>query len=233
MSREKWDSIEQVLDKYHVKPIVAVIPNNEDPMQQVDEHDELFWEKVKKWQAKGWEIALHGYNHVYISRHGGLVPVNKKSEFAGLPYEVQEEKIKKGIEIFRQHGIDPKIWVAPLHTFDKNTLKALKKHTNIDMISDGIAINPYRRFGFTWIPVQIPFFKYYRFGLWTVCLHPGTMKEKYFDLMVDFMERNRGQIISLPEINKVNEHVTLSDRLYACHYWTKRGIIKFLIGLIK
>jgi predicted deacetylase len=179
MDRIKWDRIEQILDKYNVKPIVAVIPNNEDSKQQIDEHDDSFWEKVKTWQAKGWKIALHGYNHMHISKHGGLVPLNRKSEFAGLPYEVQEEKIKKGIEIFRQHGMDPRIWVAPSpsHTFDKNTLKALKEHTHINIISDGIAINPYKRFGFTWIPVQIPFFKYYCFGLWTVCLHPSTMRE--------------------------------------------------------
>jgi peptidoglycan/xylan/chitin deacetylase (PgdA/CDA1 family) len=228
MSKEKWDKVELVLDKYHVKPIVAVIPNNEDPMLQVDKHDDLFWEKVKKWEAKGWEIALHGYNHVYVSNRGGLVSINKRSEFAGLPYEVQEEKIKRGIEIFRQHGIDPKIWVAPAHTFDKDTLKALKQHTNISIISDGIALKPYKRFGFTWIPVQLPFFKYYSFGLWTVCLHPGTMREKYFPRMIDFMEKNKGKRISVPDANNANDHLTFPDRLYSCYYWTNRMIMKLL-----
>jgi predicted deacetylase len=145
MDKKKWDKIEQLLDRYNIKPIVAVIPNNEDPKQMIDEPDNLFWDKVRDWQAKGWDIALHGYKHVYtVFNNGGLVPINKKSEFAGLPYEVQEEKIREGIEIFRRHDIEPNIWVAPSHTFDKNTLKALKDHTNIKIISDGIALNPYK-----------------------------------------------------------------------------------------
>jgi predicted deacetylase len=212
MNREKWDRIEQLLDKYHVKPIVAVIPNNEDPEQQVNERDDLFWEKVKKWQAKGWEIVLHGYNHVYTSNHGGLVPINKKSEFAGLPYEMQEEKIRKGVEIFRQHGIEPKVWVAPAHAFDKNTLKALKEHTSINIISDGIAINPYKRFGFTWIPVQIWGFKKYRFGTWTICLHPNTGKENDIQNLTRGIEANIHRIIQLSDIKEVHSRRILVDR---------------------
>ncbi|MDR2119193.1 MAG: DUF2334 domain-containing protein [Tannerellaceae bacterium] len=227
MDRKKWSTIEKILDKYNVKPIVAVIPNNEDLKQQIDERDDLFWEKVKKWETKGWGIALHGYNHVYTSNCGGLVPINRKSEFAGLPYEVQEEKIKRGIEIFRKHGIEPKIWVAPSHTFDKNTLKTLKQYTNINIISDGIALKPYRRFDFTWIPVQIPFFRHYNFGLWTVCLHPNTMQEKYFYLMSNFVEKNQEKMISILDID-INEHLSLLDKLYSCFFWMQKSIIKFL-----
>ena len=159
-------------------PIVAVIPNNEDRKQMKEEVDSQFWNKVRSWQKKGWHIALHGYDHVYISKSSGLVPFNNKSEFAGLSYEEQVIKIKEGWKIFKQENIDCKIWVAPSHTFDKNTLKALKEHTTIEIISDGVALFPFYRFGFKWIPQQVWRFRKMPFGLWSGCFHPNEMNDK-------------------------------------------------------
>ena len=93
MDVEKWQRMEDLLDKYHIKPIVGVIPNNQDPdMVGVYPKDEQFWEKVQRWKEKGWTIALHGYTHVFETREGGLNPVNDRSEFAGVPLERQKEK---------------------------------------------------------------------------------------------------------------------------------------------
>jgi peptidoglycan/xylan/chitin deacetylase (PgdA/CDA1 family) len=233
MDRDKWNRIEQVLDRYNVKPIVAVIPSNEDPKQNIDEYDHTFWEKVKKWQEKGWAIALHGYNHVYTTKHGGLVPINKKSEFAGLPYEAQEEKIKKGISIFRRHGIEPNIWVAPAHTFDKNTLKALKQHTNIQIISDGIALNPYKRYGFTWIPCQSWEFGNQKNGTFTVCLHPNTMSENRFMNLSESLARNSEKMIQISSTYLRNDHFTIADKLFSWSFFIKRRIMKIVVGLVK
>ncbi|WP_431137541.1 DUF2334 domain-containing protein [Psychroserpens mesophilus] len=47
------------------------------------------------------------------------------------------DKIKKGIEIFKKNNIETNIWVAPSHTFDLNTLIALKVESNITTISVG------------------------------------------------------------------------------------------------
>lgn len=181
MHQERWKKVEELLDKYDVRPIVAVIPNNEDPKQLIDNISEnVFWEKVKKWEKKGWIIALHGYNHVYVTNEGGLVPKNLKSEYAGLPYQVQREKIRKAISIFREHGINPTVWVAPSHTFDDNTLQALRKETSINIISDGIALAPYKEKGFVWLPQQFEHLKRFFFlgGWWTLCKHPSVMTDK-------------------------------------------------------
>ena len=51
-----------------------------------DHIDINFWNKVRGWQNKGWHIALHGYDHIYISSNSGLVPFNNKSEFAGAVF---------------------------------------------------------------------------------------------------------------------------------------------------
>ena len=64
---------------------------------------------------------------MYDSTDGGINPVQNKSEFAGHPLEVQKKKIRQGIAVFRQHGIEPSVFFAPSHTFDHNTLEALKQ----------------------------------------------------------------------------------------------------------
>ena len=61
------------------------------------EKDEQFWNTTHAWQNKGWEIALHGYDHVCITNEGGINPVNPRSEFAGVSLELQKEKVRKGI----------------------------------------------------------------------------------------------------------------------------------------
>ena len=49
----------------------------------------------------------------------------------------------------------PKIWVAPAHSFDWVTLEALRQETDIRLVSDGIALNSYRKNGFDFIPQQL------------------------------------------------------------------------------
>src|SRR6185503_6993375 len=85
MAHEKWNSLERIFDRYGVKPVVAVVPDCQDPGLRVDAEDKGFWAKTAAWQAKGWDIALHGFDHVYIGRNRGLVPLNSHTEFAGQP----------------------------------------------------------------------------------------------------------------------------------------------------
>ena len=46
------------------------------------------------WEQKGCQIAMHGYNHVYTTNNKGIVPLNDRSEFAGISYDKQAEKIR-------------------------------------------------------------------------------------------------------------------------------------------
>ena len=95
MDAVKWQRVEDMLDRYGVRPMVGVIPANSDPKQIIDSEDVAFWDKVKTWENKGWAIALHGYDHCYISEDGlkGLNPLWARSEFAGVSLEKQKEKI--------------------------------------------------------------------------------------------------------------------------------------------
>ncbi len=200
MDKEKWQRAENICDRFGIKPIVALVPNNKDKNLIRNKFDENFWKKVQKWQKKGWYIALHGYDHVYISNNSGLVPFNNDSEFAGLNYEEQVTKIQNGWKIFQENNIKANIWVAPSHTFDKNTLKALKEHTTIKIISDGIALFPFKRYGFDWIPQQVWRFRKMPFGVWTGCFHPNDMSDKEFDDLEIFMKNNYENFINIKEL---------------------------------
>ena len=91
MNKGKWQRMENILDKYGVKPLVGIIPANADPKTMVEPEELGFWGKAHSWEKKGWSIALHGYDHVCISDGGmkGLNPFWKRSEFAGIPLERQ------------------------------------------------------------------------------------------------------------------------------------------------
>lgn len=204
MDSTKWQRMEDILDCYGVKPMVGVIPHNEDPKQLIDPEDKCFWKKVHKWEEKGWAIALHGYNHCYSSDGGmkGLNPMWSRSEFAGAPLEVQVEKMRKGITIMREHGVKPMYFFAPSHTFDENTLEALRKESDIRVVSDTISRYPYRHGDFYFIPqilghcAKMPLG-----GVYSFCFHPNTMKEGAFDVLEIFLKANKEHFIGFDEID--------------------------------
>lgn len=66
-----WNRMEDLLDHYGIKPLVGIIPHCEDPMMNQYDVDIDFWKRVDTWIAKGWILALHGYNHVCTSKWGG------------------------------------------------------------------------------------------------------------------------------------------------------------------
>ena len=65
MDISKWNRIEDIFDKYNVKPLVGIIPCCEDPLMGAYKFNNSFWELVRRWVDKGWIMALHGCNHVY------------------------------------------------------------------------------------------------------------------------------------------------------------------------
>lgn len=220
---ESWQKIENLLDKHNIKPIVGVIPNNKDEsFLKKYKKDENFWEKVIEWQNKGWTIALHGYNHIPETDIGGMNPINKKSEFAGLSLEVQREKIRKGVKIFNEKGIESKIFFAPFHTFDLNTLKALQLESEIRIINDTIANDIYKYNEFYFIPQQAGSVRNLPLKLITFCYHPNTMKAKDFDKLDLFFNKNINKFITFEEINLRDRKINILDRTLKFVYFSIR-----------
>jgi Uncharacterized protein conserved in bacteria (DUF2334) len=185
-----WEQIELILVKYNIKPIIAVVPDNRDPKLVVDPPREDFWEKVRAWQAAGWVIAIHGHQHLYTTRESGIMRINEYSEFAGLSYETQRNKLEKGLAIFAEHNVRADAWIAPAHAFDKNTVKALLDYY----------WRPVMRLGALWIPQQLWRFRPLTFGLWTVCLHHNNYSDKELKKLGFDIERYAPAIISFDQV---------------------------------
>jgi len=216
-----WDRIERILDNYGIKPLVGVIPHCEDSMMDAYPIDDSFEMHVKSWGDKNWIIALHGYNHVYSSKSGGINPVNYRSEFAGESLEVQKEKIRSGVSILNNMGINPKVFFAPSHTFDENTIVALKEESNIKIISDTIANDSYKKYGMTFVPQQSGRVRKLPFKIVTFCYHPNTMNEKDFLDLENFLKKYQKKFIPFP-LQEVSRRESFIDRFLKKMYFARR-----------
>lgn len=52
MNTKKWQRMEDLLDRYGVKPMVGVIPANNDPKQLIDNGNCEFWMKARIGKEK-------------------------------------------------------------------------------------------------------------------------------------------------------------------------------------
>ena len=149
-----------------------------------------------------------------------------RSEFAGLSLDEQRNKIGKGVAIMREHGINPKYFFAPSHTFDENTLNALREESDIRIISDTIATKPYKIGDFIVIPqlgghcveMKLP-------GIWTFCLHPNMMSDDNFVVTEMFIQAHKNQFVSFDELNlKDLKGKDMFSRLMNWAYFKQRYI---------
>jgi hypothetical protein len=228
MYQQRWANIEAKFDHIGIRPLVGIVPDNQDPVLRISGIDPNFWSRVRSWQAKGWTIALHGYQHKFhfVDRRKLLLPFYNRSEFAGLSFEDQSQKIHAAWNIFQREGVEPRIWIAPGHCFDLITLKALKTETSIRIISDGIACNQFYDGYFHWLPQQLWTFSRKPFGLWTICLHPNTMSESQIDDLCKTLEAHRAQVVSASELTLLSRKRSLADKLYAQWFWQRGRIYK-------
>ena len=222
MDADKWTRMEKLLDEYGIKPIFGIIPHNEDPQLITYEINPAFWGWARKKIADGWTPALHGYNHVYETDCGGLNPVNKRSEFAGVSLERQREKIKCGYEILKSHDIEPEIFFAPSHTFDENTLKALECETPIRVVSDTIADDVYYKESFYFIPQQSGTVRKLPFRFVTFCYHPNVMNDTDFASLKSFLEKQNQQFASYSESLLKKRKKSAMDKILSYLYFVRR-----------
>lgn len=206
MNHRNWRKIEKMLDKYKVQPIVGIIPDNLDK-DFYWKTDTEFWEKARQWQSKGWTIALHGLHHNLTDYSGkGYFQLShsRKTEFAGKSIDEQNQMLKEGIRILRSEGIYPRCFFAPCHTFDRNTVLAIHENPEIQFISDGYALRPYRKGGGVFIPsiCDGPFS--FPAGVFTFVFHPSFMRREDFQRLGLFLETEHKKIISSDDLCKEN-----------------------------
>lgn len=200
MNFAKFNKVKAILDKAGLTPLIGVVPFNEDENLAVDNPYEDFGELLRSLVDKGWVIALHGYNHLYTTNNKGVFPINEFSEFAGVSLDKQNQMIAQGIAKLREWGVEPVAFMAPGHTFDTNTMKALKTN-GITRITDGFGNRPYVRNGITFYPISKKRSECIssREGYSTYVLHTNTMSNQAIDLFEKLIEENRTNFISYNE----------------------------------
>ncbi|WP_371363041.1 DUF2334 domain-containing protein [Sporomusa rhizae] len=223
-----WDEIEEILYAEKIRPILAVIPDNKDNKLIFTKPYKEFWNRVRSWQDSGWGIALHGYQHLYSTTNAGLMGINKRSEFAGLSYQIQEYKIKKALEVFENEGVNCNLWIAPAHSFDRNTIKVLSK-AGIQNISDGFALFPYFKYNMFWIPQQLWDFIPMHFGTWTVCYHHNNWKPRDIRQFRFHLKEYKDAITCIDNICKLygsRQYQWWDSYLYNIYFYYKRIRLK-------
>lgn len=197
-----WDSFvrfKEILDRYRVKPLLGVVPHNQDANLQKGKFHPDFWDYLKDLQKEGFSIAMHGLHHRYTTRKGGLFPLNHFSEFAGLSFEQQKAMLSKGKEILRANGIETPIFMAPGHTFDSNTLKALQE-LGFRYVTDGFSQRPYRDKKSSLIFLPIAFHSSRDIekpnGYTTLVFHMNETGEEQFARYESLFQRHQGDFIS-------------------------------------
>lgn len=226
MDKDKWERVEKILDKNNILPLIALIPNNNDDNMVKQSKIINFKDIIERWKKKGWEIGQHGYDHCYINNCGGINPVNLRSEFAGTSLEKQLEKIQLGKKIIlEEYNIESNIFIAPSHTFDENTITALKEN-HIFKISDGKFLYPCKYKGVVFIPQQVGDFRKILFpGVWTFCYHPNEMKENDFIKFEKFLEKNKDKFITFKNIDLINiKEITKFESLFSKLYFFLKKI---------
>jgi hypothetical protein len=191
-----WNRFEMLIAEFGIQPILAIVPDNRDPALELAPPDPQFWSRMRTLQAAGATIGLHGFRHLCVSRSRSLVPLCPESEFAGVREATQREWIRQGLEILRGNGLNPTVWVAPRHGFDRATLSPLREES-IAIVSDGFARRPFLREGLVWIPQQLwsPVVK--PCGLWTICLHADSATNAQVEELREFLSKRADNFTSV------------------------------------
>ena len=207
MNWNLMSKLESLFDDYSIKPVLGVIPNNRDEDFLSFPRNDNFWDQVRKWQDKGWEIVQHGDTHIYdrlCSKKSDYFEYGGGSEFFGHPLNVQEKRIKNGLEKFKREKINIRSFFAPNQTYDENTFIALK-NCGINEVIDGYGLMPYTEKNVKFIPQLFEKVVLLPFGIQSTKLHLHIWDENDYKKFENFIKINSKKIITYDQaLNKIN-----------------------------
>ena len=201
MNWKFMDKCEALFEEMNIKPLVGVIPDNKDPELLKYPSNSEFWSRVRSWRKKGWEISMHGFDHVYNNdtKFEDYFNYGGRSEFFGHEYKHQYNKIKLGKEKFDSEDVMVKSFFAPNHTYDNNTFKALYDN-DLKIIIDGYGLFPYKSYNLTFVPqlfhkeIMLPF------GIQSTQIHLNYWNDEYFINFKKFVKNYHNRIKDFDEI---------------------------------
>jgi hypothetical protein len=213
MLRDPRERFLSILARHGVSPILAVVPDNQDPNLNLQPFDPEFWHRMRSLQAAGAAIAMHGYCHLCTSRGKPLLKLHKETEFAGVHLATQQQWIRSGLAILSAQRLHPRLFVAPRHGFDHNTLRALAAE-GLGALSDGFARRPFTHEKILWIPQQLWEPVAQKTGLWTICIHTNTASPRLEEKLDSFLAQNARQFTTFDKVaNAPSGPLRLSEQI--------------------
>lgn len=194
MDKAKFARYFLMLEELGIKPLLGVIPDCRDE-SFTSKEDLFFWEEIRKLRDSGCPIAMHGVHHVYTTSSRGLICKRPMSEFAGLPQKEQIALLTLGKKIMADHGVDTDIFMPPGHSYDRNTLKAMKA-SGFRFLTDGRSFHPYEYEGIKCIPASGSYRLHLNRGVLTICIHTDTEDDRSFQRTKEYLIENRDRIIN-------------------------------------
>ena len=113
---------------------------------------------------------------------------------------------------------------AHSHTFDENTLVALKEESDIRIISDTIANDVYFENNFYFIPQQSGRVRKLPFKMVTFCYHPNMMKDEDFEELEIFLKGRHSNFASVQDMKLKERPISNFDRILYAIYFAKKAI---------
>jgi predicted deacetylase len=197
-----WSAFSSVVEpalELGIHPILGVIPINHDPeLSQFPRHDDA-WEALRALKNRGAEIAQHGCHHVYTTNGRGCVGPWARSEFADVAFDEQRRLIATGYAALAEHELHPLAFMAPAHSFDGETLRALAVETDIRAITDGLTFFPFRQGEFVFVPQLTARPLPAPFGVQTITVHANTTQPDDIASLVALLETRRDRFIPFSE----------------------------------
>ena len=200
MNWENFRFFQELFEEAGITPLLGIVPDNRDENLHKEEPHQDFYEIMKNLEKQGWVLSMHGCHHIYSTKKGGMFPLNNFSEFAGVSYTEQKKMLEEGKRRLAENGILTDIFMAPAHSYDQNTLRALRE-LGFTKMTDGFGEKPYTYKGLTFYPISFQLSRSLKKkeGYTTMVLHANTITEKDKERYKNIFKEHGKDMISYSE----------------------------------
>jgi len=202
-----WNEFHKYINlfkKYNIKPLIGVIPDNQDKEIKKNEFNDNFWKIIKDLvDSEAIDISQHGYQHqlfpTSIQSPHSIGVFSKESEFSGLSRKEQYEKVLKGKNIMQEYGVESDIWMSPAHTLDDKTIEVLVD-LGFKIITDGSGLFPFKSEKILFVPQQFERPRRMPIGVITFCIHTNNSSDIIYQDTEKLLESSSKDCISIRDV---------------------------------
>lgn len=204
MDWSRFEKIKKQLELYKIKAVLGVVPECRDSTLNVGQHKSNYINYLLECKKYGDTIAQHGTYHLYTTKDSGILKINKISEFAGHTFDYQFKLIAEGKRLLMENNLWQDTFMAPGHSFDIYTLKALEE-LEFKYITDGYGLYPYKFNGLTLVPSLFSKPIGFGFGVYTICLHVNSMSDFEVAKILKFINLNHEKFIDFKDVSSYSK----------------------------